>query len=55
MDSDQELDTVLLDVMALKIKRKRKRKFWVQDIYKTCECFGSQRLLREMKLTNRES
>ena len=55
MGSEEELDTVVLDVIYFKIKRKRKRKIWSQDIYKTHECFGSQYLLREMKLINRET
>ena len=55
MESDEELDIMLLVVIALKMKMYKERIICVQDIYKTCEYFRIQRLVRKMKLTNREA
>ena len=55
MDSDEELDLMLLAAIILKTKKRKKRKIWIQDIYKNREVFGIQRLVSEMQLTNREA
>ena len=56
MDSDEELDLILLAAIILKTKKRRKkRKNLIEDIYKNRELFGIQRLVNEMQLTNREA
>ena len=56
MDSDEELDLMLLAMVLIKKKQKlRKMKLWVKDIYKNLETFGFDRLVNEMQLTSREA
>ena len=54
MDSDEELDLMLLAVLLIKKQKRRKRKIWVKEIYKTRKTFGIDGLVREMQLTSRE-
>ena len=55
MDSDEELDLMLLAVLLIKKQKRRKRKIWVQEIYKNRKTFGIDGLVREMQLTRREA
>ena len=55
MDSDEELDLMLLAVLLIKKQKRRKRKLWVKEIYKNRKTFGTDGLAREMQLTSREA
>ena len=55
MDSDEELDLMLLAVILIKKQKRRKRKIWVTEIYKNRKTFGIDGLVREMQLTSREA
>ena len=55
MDSDEELDLMLLAVLLIKKQKRRKRKIWVKEIYKNRKTFGIVGLVREMQLTSREA
>ena len=55
MDSDEELDLMLLAVLLIKKLKRRKRKIWVKEIYKNRKAFGIDGLVREMQLTSREA
>ena len=55
MDSDEELDLMLLAVLLIKKQKRRKRKIWVKEIYKNRKTFGIDGLVREMQLTSREA
>ena len=55
MDSDEELDLMLLAVLLIKKQKRRKRKIWVKEICKNCKTFGIDGLVREMQLTSREA
>ena len=55
MDSDEELDLMLLAVLLIKKQKRRKRKIWVDEIYKNRKTFGIDGLIREMQLTSREA
>ena len=56
MDSDEELDLMLLAMVLIEKKQKRRKmKVWVKDIYKNLETFGFDRLVNEMQLTSREA
>ena len=55
MDSDEELDLMLLAVILIKKQKRRKRKIWVTEIYKNRKIFGIDGLVREMQLTSREA
>ena len=55
MDSDEELDLMLLAVLLIKKQNRRKRKIWVKEIYKCRKTFGIDGLVREMQLTSREA
>ena len=48
MDIDEELDLMLFAVIVLKMERKKERIIFLQDLYKIRECFGIQRLAREI-------
>ena len=48
MDSDEELDLMLLAVLLIKKQKRRKRKIWVKEIYKNLKTFGIDGLVREM-------
>ena len=50
MDSDEELDLMLLAVLLIKKQKRRKRKIWVKEIYKNRKTFGIDGLVREMQL-----
>ena len=50
MDSDEELDLMLLAVLLIKKRKRRKRKIWVKEIYKNRKTFGIDGLVREMQL-----
>ena len=55
MDSDEELDFILITAILMKKRKRRKKsKIWVQEIYKSRTQFGIKNLANEMKLTNRE-
>ena len=55
MDSDEELDLMLLAVLLIKKQKRRKRKIWVKEIYKNRKSFGIDGLVREMQLTSGEA
>ena len=55
MDSDEELDVMLLAVLLIKKQKRRERKIWVKEIYKNRKTFGIDGLVREMQLTSREA
>ena len=55
MDSDEELDLMLLAVLLIKKQKRRKRKIRVKEIYKNRKTFGIDGLVREMQLTSREA
>ena len=40
MDTDDELDLMLLAVLLIKKQKRRKRKIWVKEIYKNRKTFG---------------
>ena len=53
MDSDEELDLMLLVVLLIKEQKRRKRKIWVKQIYKNRKTFGIDGLVRANQLTSR--
>ena len=55
MDSDEELDLMLLAVLLINKQKRRKRKIRVKEIYKNRKTFGTDGLVREMQLTSREA
>ena len=57
MDSEDELDLMLLAVVLIKKKKeqRKKRGVWVQDIYKNRQKYGILHVVGEMELTNRDA
>ena len=56
MDSDDELDLMLLAVVLIRSKKKKKkRKVWVQEMFKNREKYGIHHLVTEMQISNREA
>ena len=55
MDSDEELDLMLLAVLLIKKQERRKSKICVKEIYKNRKTFGIDGLVREMQVTSKEA
>lgn len=54
MDSEDEL-LLVAAISIFKKKKRRKRKIWVQDIYKTRDAYGVHVLANEMRMSNIQS
>ena len=46
MDSDEELNLMLLAVLLVKKQKRKKREIWVKKIYKNRKTFGIDGLVR---------
>ena len=57
MDSGDELDLMLLAVVLIKkqMEKRKKRRVWVQDIYKTQQKYCIRHIVGEMELTNEDA